>query len=66
MPLPAVVGAALSGAGASEGAALAAEAATAAGIRGIGSAAGLAQKALAACRQELADFSRGSAWPPSG
>lgn len=59
MALPAVVGAALSAAGASEGAAIAAEAATAAGLKAIGSAAGLAQKALAACRQELADFSRG-------
>lgn len=59
MALPAVVGAALSGAGASEATALAAEAATAAGLKGIGSAAGLAQRALAACRQELADFSRG-------
>ena len=59
MALPAVVGAALSGAGASEGAALAAEAATAAGLGGVAKGFGLVRAAMAAVNQQIVDFNRG-------
>jgi len=59
MALPAVVGAALSGAGASEATALAAEAATAAGLGGVAKGFGLVRASMAAVNQQIADFNRG-------